>query len=301
MLASVITLAAMTLAIPDNGSHGFRPTRYVDVQGVKVAVYESEGCGTDILFVHGNTSMAQSYEKVFESHLAREYHFVALDLPGYGNSENAPAYNIDLFTSAIAEVARATGADDGVLVGWSLGGDLSFQTRRRLPDLKGIFVFGTAPVGRDPTLPPAFLSPTQSYAGEAVTYGTMANLTVQQVHDYVTAFFRPHYHGIPDFFYRYGVRTDPGTRAAVLNAATFSDPGFHDEVVITRSFDIPLAIVLADHDAFLNPDFLFALAPSLPTLWRDAIQVVHNSGHATQWEHPAELLRLVDEFVRDVD
>lgn len=301
MIAPVLTMLSLSFAAPHaTTGHGFTPTRFVTVQGVRLAVYESEGRGPDVLLVHGNTSSAQSYERVFESRLAREYHLVALDLPGYGRSENASTYSVDLFTTAIASVAQATGADDGVLVGWSLGGDLALQARHKLPELKGIFIFGTAPVGLDPSLPSPFLTASESYAGDAVNYGLIANLTNEQIDAYVTAFFRPSYDDIPAFFFRDGYRTDPGTRAAVYTAATFQDPDFLDEVTLTRSLDIPLAVVLADTDAFVNPEQLFALAPSLPTLWRDDIQFVRHSGHATQWEHVGHFAQLLDAFVTDV-
>lgn len=292
----VVAISASASASPE----GLAATRFVQVEGVRIAVYESEGCGPDVLLIHGNTSSARSFEKIFRSPFARHYHVVALDLPGYGRSQNAPTYNIDLFTSAIAEVARHTGADDGVLAGWSLGGDLAFQARAKLPNLKGIFVFGTAPVGADPTLPSPFLSPEESYAGDAVNYGLIPDLTEEQIDAYVTAFFRPNYDNIPRFFFHDGQRTDPATRAAVYTAATFQDPGFVDEIVLTRSLDIPLAIVLGDTDAFVNPEQLFELAPSLPTLWREEIQLVRNSGHAVQWERVRKLTELLGAFVEDV-
>lgn len=278
------------------------PSRYISVNGLNIAVYESSGRrGPGILMIHGNTSSAQYYTRVMKSAFARQYKVYAIDLPGYGHSQNNPGgYTFGFWASTIAQAAQQLQTDDGVLVGWSLGGDLSFQSMHLLPNLKGVFVFGTAPVGADPNLPPAFLSPAQSYAGQAVTYGAVPNLTVQQVTDYVTAFFRPNY-PVPSFAVPEGVRTDPNTRQAIANVINGTDATFQDEVAIVRNTTIPLAILYPSKDAFLNPQFLFDLAPSLPTLWQDKIIVVKNSGHATQWELPNKFISLLKKFVKDVE
>ncbi|SEU14160.1 alpha/beta fold hydrolase [Stigmatella erecta] len=280
---------------------GLAPTRFVSVEGVNIAVYESEGRGgPGVLLIHGNTSSARIFESVFASPFARHYHVAALDLPGYGHSGNAPAYSFERFTSAIAQVAHATGTHEGVLAGWSLGGNLAFQTRAKLPGLRGLFVFGITPVGDDPALPPPFLGPGSSHAGEAVGYGLHPELTGPQIEAYVRGFFRPGYTDIPRFVYEAARRTDPGTRAAIRAAATGQDPSFSDEVRLARGLDIPLAIVLGDTDALINPAHALALAPSLPTLWRGAVQFIPGSGHALPWEHPQPFTALLGAFLEDL-
>ncbi|MFT3770994.1 MAG: alpha/beta hydrolase [Minicystis sp.] len=201
------------------------PTEYLQFNGVNLAVYESSGTELPgVLLLHGNTSAADSYERVLDSPLGRRRKMVAVDLAGYGRSDDAPAYDVAYFADEIAFTAQQMGVDDGFIVGWSLGGDLALQAASLLPEVKGYFLFGTAPVGYAPALPSPFLSPTESYAGAAVNYGFIADSTPQQVTDYVTAFFRPGYHHIPQGSYADGLRTDPATRGAVFAAATGQDP-----------------------------------------------------------------------------
>ncbi|WP_413560400.1 alpha/beta fold hydrolase [Bdellovibrio sp. HCB209] len=275
--------------------------RYVNYNGGKVAVYESKGKhGPAVLLVHGNTSSANSFEKIMTSPWAMYHKVIAMDLPGYGKSDNYASYSIGHQAGAIVKVAQVTGANKGILVGWSLGGDLALQASTSLPQLKGVFVFGTAPVGVDPTLPSAFLAPSESYAGITVTYGTNPNLTNAQVNDYITAFFRPNYTNFSSSFLTDGLRADPATRQAVLDAVIGNDPTFQDEVAIVRNSTIPVAIVLGEQEAFVRMAFLDALAPSIPNLYKNKIIKVKNAGHAIQWEYPTKFIAILQSFIWEV-
>jgi pimeloyl-ACP methyl ester carboxylesterase len=293
-------LVAVVVTASTASAGGLTPTRYLNHNGVRLAVYESSGTESPgVLLLHGNTSSASSYAEVLASPFARRQHVVAVDFAGYGNSDNAPAYDVASFAGQIAFVAQATGVADGVVVGWSLGGDLALQASHLLPNAAGYFLFGTAPLGQAPGLPAPFLSSTESYAGAAVNYGFIPNLTTQQVDDYVTAFFRPGYRRIPSFFFDDGRRTDPATRAAVGIAGAGLDPTFRDEVAIARNLTVPLALVLGTEDAFVNPAYLSALAPSIPQLYEGEVISVRNAGHAIHWEHDARFTALLSRFVRD--
>lgn len=298
---TVVGLLALGVATTSEASAtGMRPTRYLRNNGVRLAVYESGGReGPGILLVHGNTSAASSFGAFMATPFARRHRVVAVDLPGYGNSDNAASYNVQTFTDQIAYVANATRTADGVIVGWSLGGDLALQTAPRLPRARGYFLFGTAPLGYTPGLPAPFLTPAESYAGAAVNYGFVGALTPAQIDDYVTAFFRPGYRWIPRSFYEAGQRTDPATRTAVGIAGAGLDPTFQDEVAIARNLTVPIELVAGTKDAFVNPDYLDALAPSLPTLHDGDITYVRGAGHAIQWEDPLRFTALLADFVGD--
>lgn len=283
-----------------------QPTSFITYQGKQIALYESTGTkGPGILLVHGNTSSANSFLRVMQSHFANKYKVAAVDLPGYGQSEDAASYDIAYFTGAIVAAAQATGADDGVLVGWSLGGDLILQASSQLPNVKGYFTFGTTPINADPNLPPPFLTAQQSYAGAAVDYGVigtiLGTLSPIQISDYVNAFFRPNYGRIPRPILADGFRTDPATRDAVLIAATGGDPNFQDEVAIVQNLAVPIAFVVGKQDAFINPDRLDALESTIPNLYSGEIIYLPFTGHAVQYERPTLFNHLLRNFVKNVD
>jgi pimeloyl-ACP methyl ester carboxylesterase len=273
---------------------------YLTVDGVRIAVYESPGTeGPGVLLVHGNTSSANAFREVLTSEQAKKRRVVAIDLPGYGNSEDT-AYSIATFNKVISQAAVELGVDDGVMVGWSLGGDLVLQASHLLPNAKGYFLFGTAPLGGGPPAPSPFLTPEESYAGLATTYGFTSSLTPEQIDQYVEAFFRPGWTQVPSFFYEDGYRTDPGTRQAVLTAASGLDPDFLPEVPIAQQLTVPIALVHAQEDAFVRREYLEAVAPGIPMLWRKQVVVVPGAGHAIQWEKPGAFVDLLEEFLDDL-
>ena len=133
-----------------------------------------------------------------------------------------------------------------------------------------------------------------------MNFGFIANLSQQQISEYVTAFFRPGFNDIPQFLYDDGDRADPATRAAVAVAAAGLDPTFHDEVATVKSLTVPVALLLGGQDAFVNPAYLAGLAPQIPSLWQKQIITIPLTGHAVQWERPVIFLALLRAFLHDV-
>lgn len=275
------------------------PSRFVFSGGARIAVYESAGSqGPGVLLVHGNTSSANTYERILNSSFAQVNRVVAMDLPGYGNSDNILMYNAQVFRNAIRAVALATQVDQGVLVGWSWGGDLALQASTVLPELKGIFIFGTAPIGGAPAgAPSPLLTPFESPAGLATLYGVVPTLLPFQIRDYVRAFFKPGFAPIPSAFYQDGYRTHSLTRGAVALAGVGLDLSFVPEVPLAQNLQIPLAMIHMAKDSFVRLQYLRAVEASFPTLWTGETVVVPNTGHALQWERPDIFIQLLTAFM----
>ncbi len=301
----VIPLLAM------GGEERLIPSGSVRLDRFDVHYYESSGtAGPGILLIHGNTSSANSYARIMHSKFAQEYRVVAVDLPGYGLSQfqrepflfsEKSAFNIALWKSAIQKVAQATGVDRGVLVGWSWGGDLAILASTDLPDLQGLFIFGTAPMGEtDDEAPEPFLSRRESYAGAAFYLGVLRFHNNLMTEHYVTSFFSEDYAPIPEMIYQDGIETDSKTRSAILKAGLGMDPDSGDEISLLRNLTIPLALVHAEQDAFVNESYLRFLEKDFPTLWQGKTIVVPDSGHIIQWEKPEEFTRLLQEFIEHV-
>lgn len=293
----LITLAFILLSA---SSFALTPSRMLNIEGMQIAAYESEGTkGPGVLLIHGNTSSAEFFEKVLSSPFAKQYKVAAIDLQGFGRSSRQPFYTAGTFANTIAMSAELLGVDHGVIAGWSLGGDLALQAAHLLPHVKGYFLFGTAPVGFDPSLPPSYLTPEESYAGAAVYYGFNPALTPEQIADYVTAFFRPNYN-VPQSLIAEGLNTDPNTRLAVYFAVTGQDASFKDEIAIVRNLSVPVALVVGDQEAFVRKSFLDALAPSMPTLWQQKVYLVNNAGHAIQWEKAHQFTTILKRFIKSI-
>ncbi|MBT8442129.1 MAG: alpha/beta hydrolase [Gammaproteobacteria bacterium] len=79
-----------------------------------------------ILFLHGFSQTYLSFDAQFrDAELANDFHLVAFDLRGHGNSGkpwDPEAYSSRQFADDVNAVLRATGLRQPVVVGWSFGG-----------------------------------------------------------------------------------------------------------------------------------------------------------------------------------
>ena len=70
--------------------------------------------------------------------------------------------------------------------------------------------------------------------------------------------------------------------------------------MVAQALTVPIALVHAEQDAFVRLDYLNAIAPSIPNLWKDKIIVVPGSGHAIHWERPLAFEVLLEAFIADL-
>jgi len=105
--------------------------RWVNLNGLKVRYLESgKGKNRHILFIHGLGSAADRWMKIPDE-LSSDFHSVAIDLPGFGESDK-PAnlnYTIDQFSQFIISFQKKISIHDGEtsLIGHSLGGYIASE------------------------------------------------------------------------------------------------------------------------------------------------------------------------------
>ena len=125
--------------------------RFVETQHARVAISETDGTGHPVLLIHGNSSCRQVFRHQLEGGLGNRYRMIAMDLPGHGDSENArdpqESYTQPAYAEAAVDVLRACGAENAVILGWSLGGHIGIELISRLPDMRALTFSGTPPTG----------------------------------------------------------------------------------------------------------------------------------------------------------
>lgn len=268
-------------------------TRTLNVNGIAIAVRESTGTGSPIVLVHGNSSSGQTFVRQLEGSLGQQHRVIALDLPGHGESarptDPAATYCLPGYADVVVGVAQALGVEDAVFVGWSLGGHIVLEASPRLPRAAGFFIYGTPPIAFPPAMAEAFLPHPAMAASFA------ADLTEEQMDAYVAAFFKPGVTELPEPF-RVDIRRTDGQARAGLGGSIRPD-GYLDEVVVVASLKQPLAIAQGEHEQLVNVAYLNSLIA--PTLWRGAVQIVADAGHAPHWEQPEAFSGLIDSFAAD--
>jgi len=271
---------------------GVRPLR-LQVGQQDIAGYESAGTGRPIVLIHGNSSSSRVWSKQLDGSLGRKYRLIAIDLPGHGDSGRAPNpekdYSAPGYSGCIAAIARQLDVKDAVFVGWSLGGHAVLEAASALPMAAGLMIFGTPPIGKGP----------DGFAG----FKGLSNVAFTpdpgeaEVDDWLKHAFAPNFSPIPPFF-KADFRKTGGAARGCLGASA-QQGLFQDEVAIVgKDLKIPLAIVHGAEEQIVDLDYLRRL--TVPTLWRQAVQVIDKSGHTPQWEQPEAFAKLLDEFASGV-
>lgn len=264
----------------------------VQVNGQTIALTTTSGRGPAVLLIHGNSASGRSFLHQLNSPLGERCRLIALDLPGHGQSDNAPdpssVYTLPGYAQIVAAVVNQLALEQVVLVGWSLGGHIALEAEPLLPQVAGLLIFGTPPLAFPPAMAEAFLP------HPAMGAAFKADLTDAEMDGYVQAFFQPGVTELPEAFRADVRRTDGRARATM--AASIQPNGYRDEVAIVANLTKPLAVIQGEHEQLINLAYLQSLP--MPTLWRKAVQVIPAAGHAPHWEQPEEFNRLLAEFIQ---
>jgi len=265
----------------------------ITVDGQRLAYVRSEGRGRAVIFVHGNSASSRTWHPVMAGPFGQRYRCLAFDLPGHGDS--APAahrqdYSLPGYARTLAGFASATGATDAVIVGWSLGGHIALEAAPSLPDAAGFVVFGTPPVAEAAQMAEAFLP------NPAMNAGFTAAVSDEEARAYAASFTTARSALSLDGFVADILRTYGEARAGLF--ASIGEGRFADEIAIVTALRQPLAILQGDGEQLVNLAYLKTLA--VPTLWRGAVQLIPDAGHAPQEETPEAFAALLEAFIGDL-
>ena len=263
---------------------------HIDVAGQPVAFVSTAGSGRPVVLVHGNSSSSRVWRQVLDHEVGQRYRCLALDLPGHGRSGHARSvedYSLPGYSALLAGFLEQAGAQDAVVIGWSLGGHVAFEAMPHLTGAAGFVVFGTPPIGTGADFGKAFLP------NPALDIGFTPDVTADAGLTYSRSFLAPGSFIPDDRFVADILATDPAARTGL--GASIQAGRFADEVETVGRMKRPLAVLHGEHDQLV--DLRYVQSVAMPTLWRDEVQVVRGAGHAVMVEAPEEFSRLVCEFV----
>ena len=259
----------------------------IDLQDI--AYYESEGKGETVLFIHGNSLSGKCFERQLKSDIAKTFRFVAIDLPGHGESAKADnpklTYSPDGYINIITKFSNQLGLQNGFFVGWSLGGHILLDASSKLPNAKGFMIYGTPPLGIPPAMDKAFNNLSFNPFQE--------NYTDNEIDTIINSYFKPNASDIPESFKSFVRNTDGQARAMLgLNIMTGQ---MKNEINIIKNLDVPLAILHGEYEQLVNRSYIEEL--DIPTMWKDEIQTIPNAGHSIQWENSNKFNSTLKEFI----
>jgi pimeloyl-ACP methyl ester carboxylesterase len=265
----------------------------VTVAGQELAYSESAGAGRAVVLVHGNSSAKRTWHALMESSFGERFRCLAFDLPGHGRSApavDAEAYSLPGYAANLAGFMAATGAEDAVVVGWSLGGHIALEAAPRLPKAAGFVIFGAPPVDTPAHLADAFLP------NPAVNVGFSAEVDADAARSYALSFLAPGSTFPVTDFVADILATEGSARAGLM--ASLGAGRFLDEVEVVAKLPQPLAVLHGEGEQLVSLDYLRGIA--MPTLWRGEVRILPGAGHAPQEEAPQEFATVLAEFIAEL-
>lgn len=254
-----------------------------------LAAYEGgTPTGPPLLFVHGNSMAAATFQRQFAAPELQRFRLIAFDLPGHGHSPDAPdTYGVPRTTALLVAAVRALGCEQALVVAHSYGGHLLAEALPQLPRLRGALLLSA----------PLFGSPEQMAAGfhfdETAALLYAPALTAAQTEALARHCLRPS--APPDeiaLVHAAISRADGRMRAALL--ASIQAGEYADEPAHAAATPVPLAFVLGAEETLPVPAYFATL--TVPTRWGPPAHVLPAAGHLPFLEQPATFNALLLEF-----
>ena len=239
-----------------------------------------KGC---LVFLHGNSSSTWIFNNQLNDK-SIPYDMLAFDLHGHGESRGFSLekgrFSVQCKNVLIEEINKIE--DDIFLIGNSLGGHYAIEIASQIKNLKGLMIFGTAPlknpINVDEAFLPSealgiFLNPTSSDDGIKKSIAMM--LHQKQHVDALTNNFK---------------KTNPIVRSELLHE--ISNNLWENQWEIFIELKVPRFIVLSDNDPTINPTYI----KQLKELSGDNcfIHQIKDCGHFPTIEQPKKFSEILN-------
>lgn len=256
-----------------------------------LAVEESGQGEIPLLMIHGNSFCRGVFRHQLGSSLTVNHRLIAFDLPGHGESSNAPdpdrTYTFSGLADTVVELLGKLGITNAIVFGWSLGGYLGVEMIPRLPGLRGLMISGAPPVGPDDMAQAFTPSPQLGLAGkqdwspaeaDAFLQGTIGKSAGPFMRDAAT-------------------RAD-GRLRKTLFASLSASSGLNSRQIVESS-PTPLAVVNGGAEPLINLDYCDSI--KYANLWDKHCHRLPGLGHAPFWEDLEQFNPLLERFLADVE
>lgn len=242
-----------------------------------------------IVFIHGNSLSSKTFSEQFNG--IKDITLLAIDLPGHGLSE-PPAepekvYSILGYIDIVKFVIAELKISNYILAGHSLGGHIALEASNELNGLKGLILFGTPPLGIPPEMDKAFLP------NAAMAFLFQEQLTEIEI-ELLSAALTDN---INKEKLKNEIRISDGKARSFL-AASIPKGLFKNEIKIIENLNIPIAILHGEADSLISKQYIDGL--TIPTLWKNEIQLIKNTCHCPQVERPGAFNAIISSFYNSI-
>ncbi len=262
------------------------------VAGESLHVLDSGGGEAAVVFVHGNSLSAVSWEHQLEAPELSRWRRIALDLPGHGQSAPSPEpetrYALPGYGVTLKSLVELFGLSRVVIVGHSMGGHIAMEVARELPQLAGLCVLGAPPLRSPADIARGFVdTPLIRFIGAG-------ELSEAEAAEWARGMFGPNVEP-PAWAAESILRVDPKARPSL--GESLAQARMADEVAALEAMSPPAGLVHGELDDMVSLDYVRGLdAP----MWRGGVHVVDGAGHMPQWERPAVFNALLRDYLEEI-
>ena len=266
-------------------------TRTATVDGLTLHYYDGGPTnGETLLMIHGFGANRDNWLRLAR-HFTDRYRVIALDLPGFGDSDLPPgSYDVGTQAERLADILDVMGIKQAHVLGNSMGGHIAALYAARYPDrVHSLALFANAGID----------SPHKSELYRLLTSGAANPLVVKQPQDFDNllqfVFVEPPY--LPASLKRY-----LGERAMV-RAEHY---GMVFKQLVERSIPLepeltkiqaPTLLLWGRQDRVLDVSSIEVMQPLLRS---SSVVIMDNVGHAPMLERPEESALLYRRFLQSM-
>lgn len=301
-LSLTLFLPQIILAQQPNASYPDNVQKLILGDSLSLAYTDSGNGAETLVFIHGLGSYLRAWDKNIAT-LSDTFRCIAVDLPGYGQSEgiNAP-YSLDFFAEAVADLIRELGLKNVTLVGHSMGGQIAIHLIAKYPDLIQKLAL-IAPAGLE-----TFSEQEKAWFKQIYTPAFVASATEAQVRlNYGANFFN-----MPDdaeimIADRIQLMSDPGYEAYCDMIPQCVMAMLEEPVTeLLPRLKLPVMIIFGANDGLIPNKFLHntlttgAVAQKGKELMPHAqLLNIPEAGHFVQWEKSEAVNQALLDFVKN--
>ncbi len=268
----------------------------IDADGTRLHIV-SEGAGPLVVLLHGWPEFWWSWRNQLPALATAGFRAVAVDLPGYGDSDKPDRrYGEPWVNATLAALIDVLRRDDErcVIVGHDWGGLLVWPFARRYPELlAGVAALNTPDLPRG-TMPPLevmakVFAGDPNYIMQFQPYGPADWLLARDVRSWLETVFLGPTTRHPEVFTaevidRYvEVFSRPGAITPPLDYYRNMDANWHAAAELPVTIEVPGLMICAEHDPVLTPAMSEGMEARVPDLER---VIIDDCGHWTQQERP---------------
>jgi pimeloyl-ACP methyl ester carboxylesterase len=270
---------------------GLEP-RFATVDGHRVR-YVRAGSGSPVVLLHGFASSIYTWKDVLPA-LARDHDVVALDFPGFGESDQPPDLDGSRFPALVVELMDRLDIHEAALVGNSMGGATAVGVAATHPDRVTALVlidsagFNLAPEGRPWILRLAGSDSSARWLERMHVRGWLLRIGLRQVFYDSKLVTQERF----DEYLAPLVRPGAVTSMTALLAARARESSSFPELV--RRVRAPTLVIWGREDRWIPVEQADLFEAAIPGAHQ---RILDACGHLPQEERPQEVVQLVTDFL----